>query len=77
MSESITIREATGADREAIERLAQLDEAPTPKGGALLAFVDGRLAAARPVAGGEPVADPFMRTAAVVDLLDAWALRAA
>lgn len=77
MTESITIREATGKDRPAIERLAQLDEAPTPTGGTLLGFVDGQLAAARPLTGGQAVADPFMRTAALVELLDAWAVRAA
>ncbi len=77
MTNAITIREATRADRADIERLAALDEAPTPAGSALLAFVDGRLAAARPVAGGEAVADPFMRTAALVELLDVWAARAA
>jgi hypothetical protein len=77
MTEAITIREATGADRPAVEQLAQLDEAPAPSGDTLLAFVDGRLAAARPLAGGRTVADPFMRTAALVQLLDAWALWAA
>lgn len=77
MTESITIREATGADRPAVERLAALDEAPTPRGDTLLAFVDGQLAAARPLGGGEAVADPFRRTTALVELLDVWAVRAA
>lgn len=77
MSEAITIRAARSEDRPAIERLAQLDEAPTPAGDALLAFVDGQLAAARPLAGGEAVADPFRRTATLVEMLDAWAVRAA
>jgi hypothetical protein len=70
MSQAITIREATSEDRRAIERLAALDEAKVPTGPSLLAFVGGELAAARPLAGGEPVADPFRRTAGLVDMLE-------
>lgn len=74
MSE-ITIREATREDRPALSRLAQLDEAPEPGGQVLLGFVDGRLAAARPLGRGAAVADPFMRTAHLVELLDFQARR--
>ena len=73
MSQPITIREATLADRSAIERLAALDEAHVPAGPSLLAFVGGELAAARPLSGGVAVADPFRRTRGLVDLLDLWA----
>lgn len=69
MSE-ITIRKAREDDARDIARLAALDEAAVPTGAALLAFVDGRLAAARPLGRGEAVADPFLRTADAVALLD-------
>ena len=72
MSE-ITIREARADDAAAIARLAALDEAPVPRGTALLGFVDGELAAARPLGSGATVADPFRRTAGLVDLLELWA----
>ncbi len=65
----ITIREATDADADAIRRLALLDDRPTPRGDALLGYVDGELAAVRPL-HGEPVADPFRRTADLLALLD-------
>lgn len=72
MSE-ITIRAARGDDASAIARLAALDEAPVPRGTALLGFLDGELAAAKPLEEGVTVADPFRRTAELVDLLDLWA----
>jgi hypothetical protein len=50
-------------------RLAALDGRPAPAGEALLAFVDGELRAALSLAGGDAVADPFHRTAELVDLL--------
>lgn len=70
MIHAFTIRSSTAADRDAIRRLALLDDQPEPRGDALLGFVDGELAAARPVAGGHAVADPFRRTAELLDLLD-------
>ncbi len=71
----IIIREARGEDAPAIARLAALDEAPVPRGTALLGFVDGELAAAKPLGRGETVADPFRRTVELVDLLELWAER--
>ena len=71
----ITIRAAREEDASAIARLAALDEAPAPTGTALLGFVDGELAAARSLDAGLTVADPFRRTAELVDLLDMWARR--
>jgi hypothetical protein len=73
MGDVITIRRATNEDRDAIERLAQLDSRREPRGEALLAFVGGELRAALPLHGGEALADPFYRTAEVVDLLRARA----
>ena len=69
MSEGITIRRATAADREVVRRLAELDSRRAPRGATLLAFVDDDLRAALPLEGGEPVANPFHRTAEIVDLL--------
>jgi hypothetical protein len=69
MGDIITIRRSTGTDTKAIGRLAQLDSRPAPRGDALLAFVDDELLAAMPLDGGDAVADPFHRTAEVVDLL--------
>ena len=69
----VAIRPAQTADEPAIERLAQLETAAAPCGELLLAEADGEVVAALPVNGGRPLADPFRRTAAVVELL---ALRA-
>lgn len=75
MNDSITIRHSRPEDGGDVVRLAALDERPVPRGDALLAFVDGRLAAARPLDSAQPVvADPFRRTRDVLALLD---LRAA
>lgn len=71
---SVTIRRATRADARAIERVAQLDSRRAPGGDVLVAEVDGEVIAAKPVGGGETVADPFRSTAEVVHLLE---LRAA
>ena len=65
----ITIRRANGRDREAIQRLAALDSQRAPEGGSLLAFDGDELVAALPLEGGRAVADPFHRTAEIVDLL--------
>ena len=70
MKDSITIRHSTEADEREIRRLAQLDDRRAPKGASLLAYVDGELRAAVPLAGaGEAVADPFHLTGDVVELL--------
>ena len=65
----IALRRATFGDGAAIARLAQLDETDAPAGDVLLAELDGRLVAALPLDGGEPLADPFVRTKEIVDLL--------
>jgi hypothetical protein len=67
--DAITIRQSTDADRKALLRLAELDEAPEPTGAALLAFVGGELRAALPLERGSAVADPFHLTGDVIDLL--------
>ena len=69
MTEPIIIRRSTDEDRLAIVELAGLDSRPAPRGEALLAFIGTELRAALPLDGGEPIADPFHRTAELVDLL--------
>ena len=74
---TISIRPATAADGPAITRLAALDSADAPFGPVLLAEVDGNLRAAPGARDGRVVADPFARTAELVDLLRVQARRLA
>ena len=73
MTDTITIRHSAGGDRAAIDRLGELDSRHAPAGEMLLAFVDGELRAALPLAGGDALADPFHPTADLVDLVRLWA----
>jgi hypothetical protein len=68
MTDQLTIKLSTDADRQRIGRLAQLDSRPAPHGEVLLAEINGRLVAAVGM-DGSAVADPFERTTAVVRLL--------
>jgi hypothetical protein len=69
-SATLTIRTATSADAPALRRLAQLDSAPPPKlVPTLVAEVGGKLYAALPLDGGRAIADPFRRTAELVEML--------
>lgn len=71
MNDAITIRPSRPEDGLALHRLAALDDRPAPVGEALLAFVDGQLAAARPLADRtQAVADPFRHTRDLLALLD-------
>jgi hypothetical protein len=69
----VQLRVCTVADDEALAELAELAERPLPDGRLVLAIVRGRIVAALPLAGGEPIADPFVRTVHIIPLL---ALRA-
>jgi hypothetical protein len=69
MTQPITIRRSTAADRTAMRELAALDSRRAPHGDALLAFAGTELRAALPLDGGAPIADPFHHTAGLVDLL--------
>lgn len=66
----VTVRVSRASDAPALARLAVLDSAELIEGSALLAELDGRLVAAVPVDGGAAVADPFVRTAALVEMLE-------
>src|SRR4029453_8320002 len=69
----VTLRLATGEDDEAITRLAGLYDRPLPSGPLLLAEVDGDLQAALTLTGAQELMEPYLPTAALVELL---ALRA-
>jgi hypothetical protein len=65
----IAIRRADASDARALWRLAALDNAAAPHAGpdVLVAEVAGRIVAA--VHGDRAIADPFQRTAELVELL--------
>jgi hypothetical protein len=70
MNNPITIRRSTPCDTAAVARIAALDSGHVPDGDAMLAFVGGELRAVLALdAGGRPLADPFHRTAELVELL--------
>ena len=69
MNTSITIRRSTAGDAAAVARIAALDSGRAPEGDAVLAFVSGELRAVLPLDGGRPLADPFHRTAELLELL--------
>jgi hypothetical protein len=64
---SVLIRAARGSDGPALARLAELDSSVVPTGELLVAETDGELIAA--LGDGGSIADPFRRTAGVVELL--------
>jgi hypothetical protein len=66
---AVTIRRATAQDAAAVERLAELDSRRAPRGTVLLAEVDHEPWAAISLEDGAVVADPFRRTADLVELL--------
>jgi hypothetical protein len=66
---SVLIRAARGSDGSTLARLAALDSSAVPAGHVLVAEIDGEIVAARSVATGAVIADPFRRTADVVELL--------
>jgi hypothetical protein len=76
--EQVVIRSAREADAPALDALAHLDGTRSTRrrlisalhdGGVVLAEVDGAVRAALPVTGGRPVADPFVPSAGLADLL--------
>ena len=69
MYPAITIRHSTREDQLELARLAALDDRPQIGREALLGFVDGELKAAVALLGDKAIADPFTRTAELVELL--------
>jgi len=68
MNDQLTLALATDADRPRLQRLAELDSRPVPRGEVVLAEVNGRLVAAVGV-DGSAIADPFERTTGIIALL--------
>jgi hypothetical protein len=64
-----TLRYAHARDREAIVRLAQLVSQREPSGTLLVAESEGRVVAALLLEAGDVIADPFARTAELVEIL--------
>ncbi len=69
LAPTVVIRAARGSDGPALRRLAALDSAELPAGELLIAEADDQVVAALSLETGDKVADPFQRTAEVVDLL--------
>jgi hypothetical protein len=65
----IRLRLAAADDDVALDQLAELSGRVKAYGAWIVAEVDGRLWAAIPLAGGEPLADPFRPTAELRALL--------
>jgi hypothetical protein len=65
----VVVRLATGVDRRALERLAQLDSAPLPGGSIMMGELHGRPVAAVSLADETVIADPFVRTSEIVELV--------
>jgi hypothetical protein len=70
------VRLATDDDAAALDRLAELDSAPPLAGRVLIGEIAGAPVAALSVDDGRTIADPFARTADLVDLLRARARHA-
>ena len=68
-TETLSIRLAHRADRDAIARVAALDSSRPPRGDVLVAESGGEIVAAIAIESGRAVADPFRRTAAIVHML--------
>ncbi|HKG35021.1 MAG TPA: hypothetical protein VKA89_01145 [Solirubrobacterales bacterium] len=68
--DDVLIRRADGRDCRALDRLEQLEGRRLGLGGALVAEVGGEVVAAVPLAGGTAVADPFRRTAWLIEMLE-------
>lgn len=65
----VVIRMATAGDRDSLEHLAELDSSEPPIGPALIGVLSGRAVAARSLSDGTEIADPFVLTGDVLELL--------
>ena len=67
---AVLIRPASPRDETQIARLAALDERPQlPRGERLIGELEGRVVAALDIRSGRAVADPFVPTSKIVELL--------
>ena len=71
MTSPITIRPSNEADEPQLRELAELDSASPIPGPALIAVVDARPVAAISLDGRREIADPFVPTRELVELLQA------
>ena len=71
----MVLRADRPTDESTLRRLAALDSARPIRGRALVAEVDGRAVAAIGLTDGRVVADPFVKTSEVVELLQVRADR--
>ena len=69
MAEAVLMRRATSDDSARIRTLALLDNKRVPAGPFLVAEVGGEIVAARSLATGAVVADPFRLTSDIVAML--------
>jgi len=69
VEEAVALRLCSVHDDDALERLALLEGRPVPRGCFVLAEVEGEIVAALPLSGGDPLTDPFRRTAHLLPLL--------
>jgi hypothetical protein len=65
----VVIRIATAADRRSLEHLAELDSAAAPVGPTLIGELRGRPVAALSLGDGRAIADPFVATSDILELL--------
>jgi hypothetical protein len=69
--QTISLRAATEHDAGVLQKLSALDSKPALRAPAVVALVDGRPVAAASLSDASVVADPFVPTAEVVELLQA------
>jgi hypothetical protein len=65
-----TVRLAEPADDSALRHIASLDSSRLPAGPLLVGEISGGIQAAVPVMGGRGIANPFVRTAELMTLLE-------
>jgi hypothetical protein len=75
--EAVSVRIATDVDAAVLRHLALLDSARPLRSPVVVAEVDDTPIAARSLADGRAVADPFVHTAGILDLLTTYAARVA
>jgi hypothetical protein len=65
----VLIRHAAPTDARDLARLSELDERSLPLGERLVGVLEGRVVAALEVDSGTAIADPFVPTEGVIELL--------